>query len=150
MITTMTSKNKGGFCPAILNSILLASFFVLICSLSFSQSNDQGELLDNMALEKAIGENRKNGLDSYQNLFTHFSYDLNLTGLNVSQEDLLKKINAVNGVMESFLDISNNKLVVVSAKTKANPVVADVKYQLFLLGVSITDVSESTYKKSQK
>ena len=61
-------------------------------------------------------------------------------------DDIQKKINSLEGVLESKYDSSTNQFIVVTKKIDNNPVRASVKSVIYKSGYKIKMINETYYK----
>lgn len=145
MTATMFAKQKKSFLPAIINCSIV-TMFLLFSSMSYSQLVGQGELMDNSSLEQVLKSNRANGKESYQSLFSNFHFKIDVTQPIGDVNTLIKKLKTISGVLDASFDSNRNEVIVVTQKSKENPMQAILKENISSNGFSLIDISELIYK----
>lgn len=145
MTATMFAKQKITFLPAI-KKCSIVTLFLFFSSLSYSQLVGQGELMDISSLEKVVKANRENGRDSYQSLFSNFHFKIDVTQPVGDVNALVKNLKTISGVLDASFDSNRNEVIIVTQKTKGNPMQAVLKEYIGSNGFSFIDISELIYK----
>lgn len=127
-------------------SYKIVVLFFLFSNNLFSQMVGQGQLLDGATFEKAVLENRKDGKESYQDLYSNFHYLIDIDQQKIDMNALLKNIKSISGVIDVAFDVNSKEVIVVTQKVKGNPMESLLKQHIDLQGALIVNVSELIYK----
>lgn len=141
----MFAKQKKTFLPAIINCSIV-TMFLLFSSMSYSQLVGQGELMNDSSLELVVKTNRQNGRESYQNLFSNFHFKIDVSQSEGDVNALVMKLKTISGVLDASFDSDRNEFVVVTQKSKGNPMEAVLKENIDSNGFPLIDISELIYK----
>ena len=98
------------------------------------------------AYEKEVLNNKKNGKPLDDGILNFYQYSVDGSMSATAIDDIQKKINSLEGVLESKYDSSTNQFIVVTKKIDNNPVRASVKSVIYKSGYKIKMINETYYK----